>query len=113
MVHVPGLVSLVLLAVAAVRRRTGLDDRPRADRARDAAARDRRAGRGGVVGRGRSDGSSTARGPCRSRPTSRGPSARCGTTRASTSCVEVLDDRTVRNQVNPWLDDSVEVYAGR
>ena len=24
--------------------------------------------------------------------------------------VEVLDDRVVRNQVNPWLDDSVEVY---
>ena len=24
--------------------------------------------------------------------------------------VEVLDDRKVRNQVNPWLDDSVEVY---
>ena len=25
--------------------------------------------------------------------------------------VEVLDDRKVRNQVNPWLDDSVEVYV--
>ena len=25
--------------------------------------------------------------------------------------VEVLDDRRVRNQVNPWLDDSVEVYV--
>jgi hypothetical protein len=25
--------------------------------------------------------------------------------------VEVLDDRTVRNQVNPWLDDSIEVYV--
>ena len=25
--------------------------------------------------------------------------------------VEVLDDRKVKNQVNPWLDDSVEVYV--
>ncbi len=25
--------------------------------------------------------------------------------------VEVLDDRVVKNQVNPWLDDSVEVYV--
>ena len=25
--------------------------------------------------------------------------------------VEVLDDRKVRNQVNPWLDDSVEAYV--
>lgn len=52
---------------------------------------------------------------------SKGPVPRSGDVQASFRAawddtalyllVEVLDDRKVRNQVNPWLDDSVEVYV--